>query len=117
MWHDQIAIGLSSWTRFRLRTLVVVVTVAAILLAIWARRAHFLRKAAYHRSQIVSSITIGSGSGSRGILSVTPKGQLVGPDQSDRDLWRLRLWVKYEKAAEQPWMPVAPDPPPPGEVD
>jgi hypothetical protein len=95
----------------------IAVAVASIPLAIWAtieaRRVRFRRMAAYHESQVVSQIAIGIGGLGYGILRSTPQGEPVDDAQAERDWWHLDLSRKYQKAAERPWMPVAPDPRPP----
>jgi hypothetical protein len=114
--------GLMRRTRFRLRTLMIAVAVVSIPLAVWAtieaRRVRFLRAAAYHKSQIICIIaySVGDGTG-RGVFHSTPQGEIVSDARVAYDLWRVQLWMKYEKAAEHPWMPVAPDPPPPDESE
>lgn len=105
--------------RLRLRSLMIVVAVVALPLATWtrieARREQFRRTAAFHRDEIVGGISI-RGNGRLSIFPVAAKVeyQILSQTQVDLDMWHLELSEKYEQAAERPWLPVAPDPDPPG---
>ena len=52
-----------------------------------------------------------------GFASITSGGKHVSEKVVDQDMWHLGLSRKYERAAERPWLPVAPDPDPPGRED
>ena len=104
--------------RLRLRTLIIVVAAVAIPTAIWAqieaRRDRLRRLAAYHLSLVVSPIRVGLSPGHYGVIGSMPGGKVVSHEQTDLDLWHLGLSEKYRKASKRPWLPVPPDPEPPG---
>ena len=84
--------------RFRLRTLMVAVVFAAVALGgfeMLRRRERFLALAAYHASRAVS---------------LTRYYSFFFPRKLP---WHLDMQRKYERAATRPWLPIAPDPPPP----
>ena len=84
--------------RFRLRTLVVAVAglaVAVAMASLSIRSAAYSQLAEYHRVEAFRS---------------SYPGALNGPARLAR---HLELHSKYERAARYPWLPVAPDPPPP----
>jgi hypothetical protein len=102
--------------RFRLRTLLIAVAVAGIvsgLAALRQRRAHFLELAALHERA----------ESEPRVISVHFREEV--PVEERMKVWRQinasdkrakyhhLLRVKYECAAARPWLPVAPDPPPP----
>jgi hypothetical protein len=138
--------------RFRIRTLLLLVTLFAVLLAgvaLKRRHAHFLRLALDHsaherEARELSKIASETVKSERVLVqsqqtalrdgTLTPQGiaRIGGPclDEADiarreaewnRELagyaaeaeWHARLRRKYERAARSPWLPLAPDPPPP----
>ena len=84
------------WYQFRLRTLLVVVTVAAILLALAGRSLSLSRQAAFHRSR-VKDIRVMNDTG--GSDSIYPPGS-VG-------YYHIKSAEAYERTARYPWLPVA----------
>jgi hypothetical protein len=83
--------------RFRVRTLMLLVVLVAVPLTLLDRRARFLGLANRHE----------------GLIGPPP-----GPyakSASPRSGWHWELSNKYRRAAERPWLPVEPDPPPPPE--
>lgn len=105
------------------------VAVASVAILVWivimiARRAEFLRRAEYHSTKLMVIDFQGSevqpphyelnASGTQMIL-ITP---VRDPASADPNLGAKRqrhaiLRSRYEHAARQPWLPVAPDPPEP----
>jgi hypothetical protein len=110
--------------RFRLtvRALMVAVAVAGLTMGIIQERSIQFRELASAYGRGANELGVGFPTPSRGRRSptITRSGQLVedGPEAErlDRRYWWLReMAAKYEWAAENPWLPVAPDPPPPDE--
>jgi len=93
--------------RFRHRTLMVAMAVVGLALGMSARRARFQAIAADHKSR---TAMIGAGD-----LLVMEWFDARGRRVKSRQLsqWHAALARKYERAAHYPWLPVAPDPPPP----
>ena len=94
--------------RFRLRSLLITVAIAAVLLAagVWGQRSGaYQRRAAYHRAQ----------------LQIWPELPYFHAEQYSEDLkamlrrrgWHEAMADKYERAARSPWLSVEPDPPEP----
>ena len=106
--------------RFRLRTLLIAVAVMGVALGAWGRiegrRARMLGLAEEHRSRIVG-LSIDRDYARLGVslCDITTGYPLrpVTPGERRRDRWHFRLYLKYQDAAARPWLPVAPDPPPP----
>lgn len=110
-------------TRFRLRTLLLAVTVVALLLAggvtLHKRRQRFLAIASQHRvaewfssaaSGMASSIpTVGEGPG---VALLRLPDTMPGGVRA-QSVFHAAMRVKYERAARYPWLPVEPDPPAP----
>jgi hypothetical protein len=108
--------------KLRIRTLMIAVAVAGLLLYgddLRRRRTHFLERAddhsvyaVYYRRlvRIVADERTSPGGSD-------PREQFFLAEEEDA--WRRRadyhesLIVKYERAARYPWLPVAPDPPEP----
>jgi hypothetical protein len=89
--------------RFRLRTLLVAVAAVGFSLWLMARRERFRGLAAHHRSRASRGATPHVFIAGRPVCSLpTPRG-----------LWHAEVADKFERAAAHPWLPVAPDPPPP----
>lgn len=88
---------------FRVRTMMIVAIAALAPLAvcayvmIYSRRSYFYERSAFHGSKAKSII-----------LETSLRGH-------DRAMarWHLDLAIKYQHAAENPWLPVEPDPPKP----
>lgn len=117
--------------RFRIRTMMVAVAVLGTALGVLAeRRARFLRRAAYHRTQFNPvSFTVAAFPGTGGPIPAASESgltELVAWDSQGNELtadqerahsalnaWNSTLVNKYEHAARYPWLPVEPDPPPP----
>lgn len=83
--------------------------VAILALASWwllYRREMFRGLAAYHHAQALKHTTQGGPkpAGRRSVITfdITARGE-----------WHKWLAWKYQGAASRPWLPVAPDPPPP----
>lgn len=97
--------------RFRLRTLRIAVTVAALALAVYAdierRRAYFQAVVRHHWEMVAAN----------SIIHKTGYQTSYEPGPSLRNCQRAAyhrgLVNKYRQAARRPWLPVAPDPPPP----
>jgi hypothetical protein len=98
--------------RISMRKLMLLVAVLGILLGGLAqldrRRRHFRNLAAFHGSQYLMSYAEGGG----------PNGKMVywdcaGNRLTDRqvreDAWHVEMLLKYRRAAEWPWLRVAPD--------
>jgi hypothetical protein len=97
--------------RFRLWMLMVAVAVVAMALGgpvvLMRRRADFLRLADHHRVRV-------QWRGVNGGTGATPWTDSRGqPVTERRSAWHHAMSLKYEHAAERPWLPVPPDPPPP----
>lgn len=104
-----------SQTRFRLRSLMVWIALAALAMGAWEtwrRREVYRARAAQHarEAQEYADVAWGLDRFGRGDdEATTPHAGLY---------WALhdyhrRLKEKYEQAARRPWSPVAADPPPP----
>jgi hypothetical protein len=93
--------------RFRLRTLMLAVALAAILMAVVgvlaARHDHFRSMALSHGRQ------------ARRLEKLAANA--AGKDREKailrRFVWHADLHDKYARAAKRPWLPVVPDPPEP----
>jgi hypothetical protein len=91
--------------RFRLRSLLIAVAVAAVAFGLAERSRRFRRLAVYHEVRVKWR-----GATSMGLTAWKDgRGQLVTEQRSD---WHDAMRTKYQRAAERPWLPVAPDPPP-----
>lgn len=106
--------------RFRLRTMMAVLAVVAIPFGVCAeRRARFLSIADRHFDEISDVVFAGyQGADGEWIYEATSDRQNEGdPPLSSREqsiaTWYRHLAWKYQDAAAQPWLPVAPDPPEP----
>ncbi len=104
--------------RVRLRTLLIAVAVAALPLATWARiearRVQFRSIAAQHRKKIIGLVCYRGGWNIFPVAIIKGEYRILRESEVKLDTWHLRLSEKYARAAESPWMPVAPDPDPPG---
>lgn len=93
--------------RFRIRTLMVAVAIAALAIGSWAiverRRGRFLQIASYHKDRSVSIRAVD-------YLGMSDEAQT---QWTDIENWHIQMTEKYEKAARIPWLPVGTDPPPP----
>ncbi len=92
--------------RFTVRSLMVLVAVLA--LASWwllYRRERFHKLDAYHSARVLRHTT--SGTTRYGTLDAT------SGTTTARGEWHRWLAGTYRRAASRPWLPVAPDPPPP----
>ena len=114
---------LMRWFRWRIRTLMAVVAVAASSLGVydlWRRGQSYRLQAWYHLAA------------SRQLANNDVRGALCSYGLTERQIeanrarwiaersvlltaseYHLRLHAKYQRAAERPWLPVGPDPPPP----
>jgi hypothetical protein len=110
--------------RFRLRTLMVVVAVAGIVSGaevMQTRRLNFLKRAKDYagrewRTRRDWEVATGSFKGKgENVLCGQMWRALVEevPYLPSRLAYYSRMRAKYEHAARYPWLPVAPDPPPP----
>lgn len=100
--------------RFHLRTLLLMVALAALLLAIAAglgrRRREYLRRAAYHAHEgRYGGDVFGDGV----VLRNNPKGGKPVMTSLAKIEHHARLAEKYQYAAAHPWLPVTADPPEP----
>jgi hypothetical protein len=88
--------------RFRLRTLMIAVAVAGIALDLHTRSCASRQLAVYHDKES---------------LKLLPCGEHERLFDARRQRawiwWHLDLAAKYRRAADHPWLPVPPDPPPP----
>ncbi len=101
--------------RFRLRTMMILVAVLALSLSaavLWLRREQYRRLAeVYSLTEKVLRVDshMARGTAAFPLLDLS--------DSMDRNArqadYYARLRRKYERAATRPWLPVAPDPPPP----
>ncbi len=97
--------------QFTVRRLMVSVAIAGVLVGGWVetgrRRDRFRGISAILKFEIHKAI----GQDIDGVPTwYIGGGRMI----SDRRMsWRLEMIKKYEKAAERPWLPVAPDPPEP----
>jgi hypothetical protein len=90
--------------RFRLRTMMILVAFAAMLLAIvinlQRRKARFQELFSYHS-----------------VMAGPPRRQSFSPFPevfvTAKGRWHHDLAMKYAEASERPWLPVEPDPPEP----
>ena len=100
--------------RFHLRTLLLVVALAAVLLAVAVelgrRRSEYLRRTAYHAYEGRYG---GSVFGDGVVLHDDPKGGKPAMTSLAKIEHHARLAEKYQYAAAHPWLPVAADPPEP----
>ena len=107
--------------RFRLRTLMVAVAVAAVPLALLAvsgsRRQRFRRLAAEYDSRVVGIHAVWAEGKKYRYFHINPSSAASTPAtrilQERRDLWNINLCINYRAAAEHPLWPVPPDPPRP----
>jgi hypothetical protein len=113
---------LMRWFCWRIRTLMAVVAVAASSLGVhdlWRRGQSYRLRAWYH---LAASHQLVNDSRS----SLCSYGLTERQIEANRARWiaersvlltaseyHLRLHAKYQRAAERPWLPVGPDPPPP----
>jgi hypothetical protein len=100
--------------RFTVRTLMVAVALAAIILGPVAylkhRRDRFRALASRHASQV-----LGYKIDSNGFrpLFLGHDGLPVSPREGQRDLWHRKMKWQYDEAALRPWAPAPPDSPEP----
>jgi hypothetical protein len=94
--------------RFRLRSLLIAVAILATLLGVGVK----LRRDAAQYDRLSRRH-----SGEAGAWELRLAGRVVGPSQArailGRAHWHDAMAEKYRRAAARPWLPVAPDPPPP----
>lgn len=96
--------------RFRIRMMMVLIAIAALLLTGLARRSMFQGIAEYHR------VHAGVEASASEIVSIVMLEHADGAIEFDswpRHRWHKDLQKKYERAARYPWLPVEPDPPEP----
>jgi hypothetical protein len=107
--------------RLRLRTLLIAVAVAGMVLGeglMIQRRARLRATSARHAAQEQMWTTLAAAAGQRpsrrvdwsyrGVRRQTDQGRCRAAAD-----YHARLARKYDRAARYPWLPVAPDPPPP----
>jgi hypothetical protein len=126
--------------RFRLRTLLIAVAVVATVMGLQRRRADFLGRAEQHGRMelhrhaqarglggailprpmfeaLMDSDDLRSGCGWANYRGVRFEGKerlsTLGAALEQMAAHHAALRRKYERAARYPWLPVAPDPPPP----
>jgi hypothetical protein len=90
--------------RFRVRTLMVAVAVAALVLGgleLRGRKARFRAQAAYHSRRW------------SGLSLVKPTPPARTRSRERHAVYHDEMRRKYDWAARSPWLPVAPDPPGP----
>jgi hypothetical protein len=87
--------------RFRLRTLMVAVAVAAVVLGLGARSLAFRQRAECCRTRFEPVC---------GEYRPETPAEIA---EDRRRTYHAHLWAKYERAARYPWLPVWPDPPEP----
>src|SRR5690242_6532202 len=95
--------------RFRLRTLMIAVAVAALLLAakLARERSVVYRERSFVAECFARAIDFSlAGAEMRGDAIAAAKHR-------EAQRYYLRLAAKYRRAARFPWLPVPPDPPPP----
>jgi hypothetical protein len=105
--------------RFTVRRLMLAVAVVAALLGcadLWRRREHYRRLAETHAlSEMVlrvdSVMARGDPTGGPGVRLLDLSDSLE--EAAKWADYHAGLRRKYERAARYPWLPVAPDPPPP----
>src|SRR4051794_20639620 len=96
---------------------IAVAVVGFILGSVLVRSLLFWRLADYHNSQVVGvEYKIVMLKPSRLCVEVwfDTQGSEVSPRQVLKYQWHRHLYYKYSGAAARPWLPVEPDPPPPG---
>lgn len=104
--------------RFRVRTLMIAVAVVGVGAAFWCRAEGFRRCHEYHLAQCRAILTNVDGTysgheGDRTRWFHYPKMvEFTAREYATLD-WHTHLVRKYRLAARRPWLPVAPDPPPP----
>jgi hypothetical protein len=108
--------------RFTVRRMMVAVAIAAVLLGVWAwverRRARLSAIANWHHGQIICVFFGFPGPDGEYVYEATDAPQKSGDPpvslhQQRIDTWHREIAVKYWRAAEYPWLPVAPDSPEP----
>jgi hypothetical protein len=102
--------------RISMRKLMLLVAVLGIILGGLAqldrRRRHFRSLAAFHISQRL--MDSGVGGGRRGtVVYFDRAGNRLTDQQLREDAWHLEMNRKYYRAAQRPWLRVAPDTPKP----
>ena len=107
--------------RLRLRTFLIAVAVVGIVMGTLTERHYRFRTLArdYGRQVMALGVGLPTPRKERRYPTITQFGQLVddSPEAArlEQQYWWLReMTAKYEDAARNPWLPVAPDPPPPG---
>lgn len=91
--------------RISLRSMLLLVLLAAILIRVEIRRQRFANLAEYHRTR--SPVVPMLGSGIRGMSGYDSSGRQVFEWEIE---WHRLLAVKYRRASLRPWTTVAPDP-------
>jgi hypothetical protein len=95
--------------QFTVRRMMAVVGVMAVVFGVWVRREHFLEQARHYADASGTPCSEPPEAGTEAFQ------EWIGEQERQRrrveHFDRLRL--KYERAARYPWLPVAPDPPPP----
>jgi hypothetical protein len=106
--------------RFTMRLMMVAAAVVGTVLGLahwFESRAAWLRaRRDFHSDRWTLTIVEPRGEDGRvtGPLQVTEYGgRPVDGLRARRELWNYRMFKKYIKAAENPWLPVEPDPPEP----
>src|SRR4051812_8359590 len=97
--------------RFTVRSLIVLVAVAAITSGVLVYVERMKRLSQQYRERALNhywqEMTIGTGQKSG------YNGKVLSPDPSGLVSYHAQLREKYERAARYPWLPVEPDPMPP----
>jgi hypothetical protein len=113
---------LMRWFRWRIRTLMAAVAIAASSLGVydlWRRGQSYRLQAWYHLAasrQLVndsSSSLCSYGLTERQIAANRARRNAERSVLVKASEYHLRLHAKYQRASELPWLPVGPDPPPP----
>jgi hypothetical protein len=111
--------------RFTLRGSMLAVAISALLLGVWLwgerRRAQFSALARWHERQVLWNVCVIVGHpGPDGEYIWEPRSRPqepgnppASPRQQRISTWHYQMAMKYDRATGNPWLPVAPDPPPP----
>jgi hypothetical protein len=106
--------------RFTVRRMMILVAVVALPLALahWMQRraAAFNARRNFHGPRWTLTVVQPRGEDGRanGPLYMSENGSTpVGGLRGRWELWNYQMYLKYERAARSPWLPVEPDPPEP----
>jgi hypothetical protein len=100
--------------------MMIFVAIVGSAIGVLARRRRFESLAAYHRSKVIhvdihyeSTVIDGNGHSHTTRFWKGVHGKNLTRAEVEESDWHAALAEKCRKAADRPWLPVEPDPPPP----